>query len=210
MGQLGFCTSWAADKHGREKQWLEIVELDLPLKNFSSSFAGKKIVHVSDLHCSRTVSAKYLSNCINRINSLQPDIVVLTGDYITHDFTGKYRHKVVEIIGKLQTPLGVYACLGNHDYGFAPAQRTTRRQKLHNMIEHMQSRDIKLLRNKAAVLHEGSSTLQIVGLGDLWAKDFNPEKAFKNVHKNETIIALTHNPKSVDHLKQYDFDAARI
>ena len=87
------------------------------LKHLPAAFKGKRIIQVSDLHCSRTVSGPYLKACIERVNKLCADIVVLTGDYITHDYYGQFRKKVVKLLSGIRSKYGVLACLGNHDYG---------------------------------------------------------------------------------------------
>ncbi|MFA7486418.1 MAG: metallophosphoesterase, partial [Phycisphaerae bacterium] len=109
---MGFCTPWAIDISGIHKQWLEIVQTELKLPNLGESFKGLKMVQISDLHCSTTVSKRYLRHCVKQVNNLNADLVVLTGDYITHDYSGRFRCKVVEILGGLQARLGVYASLG--------------------------------------------------------------------------------------------------
>ncbi len=111
LGNMGFCTSWAVDIHKGKHEWLEVVEVDLHLKKLGSNFHGKRVIHISDLHYSRTVSGKYLRHCIDRINQLGADIVILTGDYITHDIYGRYRKKVASLIGKIKSRYGIYACL---------------------------------------------------------------------------------------------------
>lgn len=206
-GQMGFCTSWAVDVHDGRWEWLEVTEVDLHLKNLADDFRGKRIAHISDLHCSRTVSSKYLSHCIERINQLGCDIVVLTGDYITHDHSGRFRKKVVDLISSLKSPLGVFACLGNHDYGIGGVFRKNQNDKLEHMISSMQKNNVTVLRNESSTLEIGSSRLKFVGLGDLWANDFKPEKAFAGNSKSDTVIALSHNPETVAHLRNFDFDA---
>ena len=101
FGKLGFCTSWAVNAHHDDgPEWVEVVEVPLRLKKIPAVFKGKRIIHVSDLHCSRTVSGKYLKCCIERINRLAADIVVLTGDYVTYDYYGRFRKKVVKLISR--------------------------------------------------------------------------------------------------------------
>ena len=83
LGTLGFCTSWAVDHTRNGREWVEVVEVDMYVPNLASQFRGLRIIHISDLHYSRTVTGKYLSNCLKRVNQLKADIVVLTGDYTT-------------------------------------------------------------------------------------------------------------------------------
>jgi len=207
FGWLGFCTSWAVDKRGHGPEWIEVVEVDLNLPSLSEQFHGKTIVHVSDLHCSRTVSSKYLRRCVDRINLLDADIVVLTGDYITHDMHGRFREKVVDVIGGIRSRLGVYACLGNHDYGMGGLRMSRRDDGLMDLIEGMETGGVNVMRNSSSMVEVDGKGLWLVGLGDKWARDFEPEKAFADVPDDEVVVTLIHNPATVRHLEDFAFDA---
>lgn len=200
-------TSRAVDIYGYGLQYLEVIQVDLQLPRLAGQFHGKRIVHISDLHCSRTVSTKYLRYCIDRINRLDADIVVLTGDYVTHDIYGRFRKKMIDLVADIRSRLGIYACLGNHDYGIGGVFGSLREHQLRRMINDMTNCGIKVLRNGSSVLQIDGESLWFVGLGDLWADDFEPEKAFADVDANGPVITLAHNPDSIKHLKQFDFDA---
>ncbi|MBW8016969.1 MAG: hypothetical protein FVQ82_12355 [Planctomycetes bacterium] len=202
-GKLGFCTAWAVDDHDSGREWIETVDVSMPVSGLADELCGKRIIHVSDLHCSRTVSPRYLEKCFERVNQLNADIVVLTGDYITHDFNGNYRQIAVDLIGKLKSRFGVYACLGNHDYGIGSIIRSRRGDLLEHLTEGMRDKGVKLLRNESVQVDVDGKELWFVGLGDLWADDFNPDKAYSGVDNSQTAITLVHNPKSVKHLKHY-------
>lgn len=207
LGNFGFCTSWAVDTHGGSREWIEVIEVDLSLPNLPKEFHGKRIIQISDLHCSKTVSAKYLMRCIERINMLKADIVVLTGDYVTHDYYGRFQQKVAMLLGKIESRLGVYACLGNHDYGVGGAFRLQKKDMLKRMIAEMQAGGVNVLRNESAVLEVGGKQLWFVGLGDLWANDFKPQKAFSGISGNGAVIALAHNPMVIKELHEFTADA---
>ncbi|HPS54518.1 MAG TPA: metallophosphoesterase [Sedimentisphaerales bacterium] len=204
MGSLGFCTSWAVDASGEGREWIEIVELDLEVPNLPVGFEGKRIIHISDLHCSRTVSAKYLNSCVDRVNELDGDIVVLTGDYITHDISGKFRKKAVDIVAGLKSRYGVYASLGNHDYGIEAFPELSREKSLRFMIRGFERKGVNVLRNNSHRIDLSGGSLRIVGLGDMWAGDLNAGKAFADVDSDEAVIVLSHNPDSISYLDGYD------
>lgn len=206
LGKLGFCTHSAICKKGTGPEWLEIVNIDIPVNNLPDKLRGKRIVHLSDIHCSRTVSKKYLRRCIDRVNKLSPDIVVLTGDYVTHDIYGTHRQNAVKIIGELTSRYGVYACLGNHDYGPGSMIGRIHDNMLDNMISQMKDRGVRLLRNESCRVDIDGQSLWIVGLGDLWLADFHPHKAFADVPADQTTIALVHNPEGIDHLGAFCAD----
>lgn len=202
LGKLGFCTSWAVSKHGNGPEWMEVVDIPLHLKHFPAVFKGKRIIQVSDLHCSRTVSVPYLKACIDRVNRLEPDVVVLTGDYITYDYYGEFRKKVAKLLSGIRSKYGVLACLGNHDYGINGDDDALAGQ----MVTELQDSGVDVLRNKAVSLRKGSEKLWFVGLGDIWADDFSPQRAFKNVGADEPVIALSHNPETVELLHNHHTD----
>ena len=181
--------------------------MDLRLKRLGSRFQGKRIVHVSDFHHSRTVSGRYLTHCIDRINELDADIVVLTGDYVTYDLRGRYTEKVVGLIGRIRSRFGVYACLGNHDYGLDGVLGRPGYDRADEIADGMESLGVNLLRNESAVVQLSGQNLWVVGLGDLWADDHLPEKAFADVSGDGAVIALSHNPESIEHLDDFRVDA---
>jgi predicted MPP superfamily phosphohydrolase len=199
LGSLGICTRWAIDAEGSGPEWIEVVEIDLPLQSPHVRLNGRRIAHISDLHHSRTVSGGYLRRCIERINLLDVDIVVLTGDYITYDFAGSYRKKVVALLGKIESRFGAYACLGNHDYGF----RGWRFHSLDDLTKGMEDSGITVLRNESTVLDIDGHPLWLVGLGDLRVGDFWPHKAFADVPADQATIVLMHNPRGVEHLGDF-------
>ncbi len=200
LGTLGFCTSSAVDRSGTGQEWLQVQALDLPLKRLPARLKGKRIIHISDLHLGRTVSPRYLEHCIERVNALQGDIVVLTGDYITHDRHGTFRRQVSNVVGRIQSAAGVYACLGNHDYGMLHSTAGWRQNILESMIAAMTEGGVRVLRNQAAPVEINGDILWLVGLGDLWVGDFHPAQAFAELPAKEEPVVLSHNPRGVDKL----------
>ena len=200
LGTLGFCTSSAVDRTGAGREWLDIRTIDLPLDRIPAGIKGKRIIQVSDLHLGRTVSPRYLENCIDRVNTLEGDIVVLTGDYITHDRTGAFRRQVAGILKRIRSNYGAYACLGNHDYGMLHSAAEGRQGVLESMLQAMTEGGVHVLRNQSApVLIEGH-VLWLVGLGDLWVGDFHPQQALAEVPSKEDTVVLAHNPRAIDRL----------
>lgn len=206
LGTLGFCTRWAVDAHGIGPEWIEVVEIDLHLQTPHNRLHGTRIAHISDLHYGRTVSSAYLSRCVERINMLDVDVVVMTGDYITYDIRGRYREKLIALLGNIESRLGAYACLGNHDYGVALSGRR-RGNLLRRLIRGMEASGITVLRNESTVLDIDGHPLWFVGLGDLNVGDFQPEKAFAEVPTDQVTIALIHNPRGVEHLGEFEANA---
>ena len=207
LGTLGFCSACAVDAWGIEPEWLEVVECDLSLGNLPDAFIGKRLIQISDLHLSRTVSEEYLRRCIQRVNSLEGDIVVLTGDYITADDQGRSCKRVIELIGQLRAGLGVFACLGNHDYGVTTSWTRPNERLCEYFVNSLRHVGVNVLRNESFPLVLDSQRCWLVGLGDLWAAECRPDLAFAGVTADEVTIVLSHNPDSVEKLAGFDASA---
>jgi len=207
LGTLGFCTRSAAHIEEFRPQWLEVTETDLHLQDLDHQLHGIRIAHISDIHHGRAVTGEYLRRCFERINMLDVDLVVVTGDYITYDIYGRYREKVIPLLAGIQSRFGIYACLGNHDYGLRSMSSRRRNSLLRQMTRGMQANGITVLRNESIVLDIDGYPLWLVGLGDLREGDFHPQSAFADIPEDEATIALVHNPRGVDQLHEFGVHA---
>ncbi len=106
-----------------EPRWIETTVLEFPVPGLPKALEGYRIVHLTDLHHNAVTGRGYLERALLRANVLQPDLVVLTGDYITH--RAARMEAVARLMRRLQAPDGVFATLGNHDYR-APVEQTRR------------------------------------------------------------------------------------
>lgn len=172
-----------------EPNWLEIVRRPLAIHRLPPSLGGRTLVQVSDIHVGPRVDDDYVLATFRRIADLRPDIIVLTGDFVSHhtdvfaQLTSIYRHFPSGRIGTV-------AILGNHDYG--PAWRHP--ELAARLVETVQSFGINVLRNQVCDL----GGLQIAGLDDLWADQFRPAAALAQLDPRRAAIVLSHNPDTVD------------
>jgi predicted MPP superfamily phosphohydrolase len=179
----GFYT-WRLEPH-----WLEIVRRPLLVRGLPAVLMGRTLAQISDIHVGLRVDDAYVLNVFTRVAELRPDIVVLTGDFVSHhdrvfeQMEAVYRHFPK---GRMAT----IGTLGNHDYGpgWSHAEIADR------VVAIAQQGGIVVLRNQ---VHEVEG-LQIVGLDDLWAKRFEPALALAGYDDRRPAIALSHNPDTVD------------
>ena len=203
-GVVGLPVVCSVDAVAIDPHWVEVVEMNLPLPNLPEAFIDKRIVQISDLHCSRAVKKDYLLRCMEQINQLEPDMVVLTGDYITYEGKNGYKQQVVDVVARLQSRHGIFACLGNHDYGFMTRFHQKGRTELREFLtEGMAQQGVRVLQNESHAITLDQQRLWMVGLGDLWSKDFAPALAFAKVAPAEPVITLAHNPDTIDLLQEY-------
>lgn len=184
---LGFGTgmyTWRVEPH-----WLEIVERPLPIRNLPESLAGCRLIQLSDLHIGPQVDDAYILNTFQRVKELSPDIIVYTGDFISYERDGFQR--AARIFPHLpQGRLATLGILGNHDYG----PRWSQLEVADRIADLAGDAGVRVLRNEVA----GVQGLQVAGLDDLWAGQFQPETALSALDPAKASLVLSHNPDTVD------------
>lgn len=101
-----------------EPNILTINEYKVESDNLPDSFNGVKVIHFSDIHYGTGFNEKRLKNLVNKINSMKPDIVIFTGDLIDKNYnaTDSDIKTVINYLSKIESKLGKYASVGNHDF----------------------------------------------------------------------------------------------
>jgi len=165
------------------------VERDLDIAFLPSDLDGKKFVQISDLHLGPT-GADYLIDCFRDVEALSPEFIVVTGDWMT-----SRNIEVVDAVGGLmrylkQPPLGVFGTFGNHDYG-----PTWRDKRIADALEvALTDAGVRVLRNQLVDV----AGLQLIGLDELWAFQFDPEKGLATRDPKRAALVLSHNPDTLD------------
>jgi predicted MPP superfamily phosphohydrolase len=95
------------------QRWVSVRPVEIPLPGAAGSLAGLRIAQVTDLHIGPMLRAPKLRRYVDRINRLEPDLIVITGDIF--DFDPKYVDEGCAELGRLRARHGVFAVLGNHD-----------------------------------------------------------------------------------------------
>lgn len=208
---IGAAGSLAAYARWVEPFWAKTVSVNMDFLQLPAALRGLRLVQISDLHVSNIVPTDYLRRQIAAINRLQPDVVVITGDFTTTPSETRIR-TAAELVGELRAKLGVFACPGNHDYAAygprAPGNPISRSasSQVAFLTESLVARGVRMLRNGMSVVAVGDAKLQFVGLDDLWGGDLDPPRAFADARPHWPTIVLSHNPDTFETLKNYPFD----
>ena len=171
-----------------EPNRLVVRQDTIELNRWPNELSGLKVAVLSDLHVgSAFIDERKVRTIVERTNQLQPDLIVILGDYITGN--GRTRHRVepevfAPILKDLHAPLGVYSVLGNHDWWYNG-------EKVRRALE---ANGIKVLENQVASIDVRGTQLWLAGLADLWTRPQYIDETIAQVPQGAPLIALTHNP----------------
>ncbi len=165
-----------------------VVERDMPVPGLPAALEGLTLVQVSDLHASSLLREPHMAAMVERVNSLHPDLVLVTGDVA--DGTVKNRERDVAPLAGLKARLGVFVCEGNHEH-YSEYDR---------WVEKFPALGWRFLKNSSETLLIDGAPLTIAGVADPMAQRFGREmpdvvKAFEGAPETGTRILLAHQPK---------------
>lgn len=166
----------------------EVNKYRIPVPNLPRSFTGFTIVQLTDLHHGFGIPISVIDRVIARVNSLEKDLIVCTGDYI---HGGDGLTAIDAVWGRLMTlraKYGVYSVLGNHDHMFDNGE-----QSLLRLEKSGQS-----IRHTAVAISKGNERIWIGGAGEMWRDTLGIDEAFRNTPPDECKILLSHFPDAAE------------
>lgn len=188
------CTPFLAAGYGLfyERQNVEVVRQRVRLARLPKAFEGFHIAQLSDIHIGPFATADYIRRCVAITNELEPDLIVLTGDYICWDLEAQ--GEAVRVLAGLRAPYGVFGCLGNHEEEGEIEDSIT-------ALFTMQG--IRILRQARAAIRLTGETLNLIGIDEPRGK--NAAEWERDLHRRldqvralampETVnILLSHSP----------------
>jgi uncharacterized protein len=174
---------------------LSVENLTIAIADLPSSLVGTKLVQLSDFHYDGLrLSLDLLEEAIAVSNQVNPDLVLLTGDFVTDD--PKPIHNLVLQLKNLRSHAGIYAVLGNHDI-------YNRRSKI-EITNALSSIGTQVLWNQVA--YPLGPGLAVVGFADLRSREFTPAPVMAQLDANIPRIVLSHNPDTAHLLRSWRVD----
>ncbi|MDR2826152.1 MAG: metallophosphoesterase [Deltaproteobacteria bacterium] len=180
----------------------EVHKTEITLHKLPKDLDGLNIVQVSDLHASALFLGDRISAVVERVNALNADLVLFTGDMV--DGLPASRLKSLSSLPDIKSRYGVYACAGNHEYySNYPA-----------WMKAFPQLGLTMLLNSHAVLNINGHQLVLAGLTDVAAAGYNLEspdlgKALANAPENALRILLDHRPNKAPQNAEFALNLQR-
>lgn len=180
-----------------ERHWIDVVHQEIRLKDLPEELDGWTIAQLSDIHLNEFTEPFLLREAVGHINRLQPDMVLLTGDFISDGLlpkkmTIRSAWECASILTEIACRRR-YAVLGNHDLLVGANE----------VADALQSQGIPVLRNAYLPIERGKSRMWLAGLIDPVVGRPDPEKAIPVSIRNqpqEPVILMCHAPDFADTL----------
>lgn len=177
---------------------LVVNQIDLDISSLNEKLV---IVQLSDIEISKNYKPNNLKNVVEKVNQLNPDLIVFTGDLFSNYALYKPTTEVITYLSQLDASLGKYAIFGNNDHGGGAVRQ------YENI---MNQSGFTVLKNESQILQLASGeTIYMTGLDDDLLGNSNIVDAFVNYDKQSSLnLLLIHEPYLIDHLLDYPYDLA--
>lgn len=162
---------------------IDLVEIEIPIKNLGWNFNNFKILNLTDIHLGQWINPEYLDELIDYVNTLNVDLITLTGDYFSYNFED-YDKSLENSLRKLTAEDGKFGVLGNHDHWMGA-------EKIREIFKNS---DIIDLSNEVVTLKKGEDRLNICGVDSCTVCADDLDRVISRMPKNVPSILLAHEP----------------
>lgn len=176
--------------------WLEPARLSVTRKDIrcpqlTAGLDGLRVGLLTDLHYRPKADAGLLEKVVAQIEIEKPDIIALTGDYMSDDPT--VIAPMLECLANMKAAHGIFAVMGNHDGWTGNAAR---------IRQQFEKAGISFLINQHSILQMGGESLAVAGTDYVWLGKPDPAKTLKGISKKTPVLALVHEPDYFDTMIQ--------
>jgi uncharacterized protein len=203
LGASVAVTAIAVDASVFEPNDPKLVELTLPIKRLPAVWDGLRIAQLSDFHYDDDFSVVPLRKAVETLNRLQPDIILLTGDFVSSSYFVSRRKKAADaiepcskLLSQLKAKIGLFGCLGNHDGATDPDR----------IFDVLQRRNIKMLRNHSLPLERDGKRLWLAGLDDVIEGSADLGITLHKIPADEAVVLMAHEPDFATQVAKHAVD----
>ena len=165
------------------KDWVDTNRIPIAIPGLPHEFDGYSLIQLSDFHLGTWLTRNYLLDAVEQVNQLKPDLIALTGDFVTYK-PERFLDDLSASVSRLSAQDGIVAVLGNHDHWTDP-------ELISKCLK--QSR-VTVLANHIFPVQRGDSTLYIAGLDDFMVEKDDMERVLEGLQDGTKAILLAHEP----------------
>lgn len=162
---------------------IDVIEVDIELDNLGWNFHNYRILNLCDIHLGQWINPEYLDDLIDYVNTLNYDIVTLTGDYVSY-VIDEYDKALEKSLSRLEPREGKFGVLGNHDHWMG-------QDKIREIFKRS---DIADLSNDAVLLTKGEDKLNLAGVDSCTVCADDLDKVLAKIDNDYPTILLAHEP----------------
>lgn len=202
LGGAGVVGTLGADALLFEPNVPRVIRKKIALTRWPARMNGFTIAVLSDFHYDAVFSVHPIRSSIDTVNSLHPDLIALTGDFVTEPAVGDPAQGAVaaepcaELLSGLRAPYGLWAVLGNHDLA-TDASRVS---------SGLMAKGIQFLTNRSIPVEKNGSRFWLTGVDDVLDGRPDLESALHGVPSDEATVLLAHEPDYADEVTKYPVD----
>jgi predicted MPP superfamily phosphohydrolase len=194
----------AADSILLEPNRPRIVRREMVLRRWPAELDGFTIAQLSDFHYDSVFSVHPLRSAIGMVNALHPELIVLTGDFVSVPWFGDAApgaaaaEPCAQLLRQLQSPHGLWAVMGNHDALTDPDRVTSA----------LRAAGINVLANESVPIERAGvrARFWLSGVDDVLGGTADLDATLHKVPADEATILLAHEPDYADHVARYPVD----
>ncbi|HET7442412.1 MAG TPA: metallophosphoesterase [Terriglobales bacterium] len=197
---VGTAAAFVESEHPR------LVRVEIALPRLPQKLDGFTIAQLSDFHYDEYFSRTPIATAVKMVNALNPDMVALTGDFVTVPLATAEVERApkaardavpcAQLLGGLRARCGSFAVLGNHDESSDPDEVTAA----------LQQSDIRVLRNQALPVEREGERFWLAGINDALWGEADLKKTLRDVPAEAATVLLCHEPDFADEAANYPVD----
>ena len=173
--------------HQSVSETVEITSLELTLPRLDTAFEHYRLVQISDIHLGTWIDETRLLEIVTLVNQQSPDLIAITGDFITFD-DPRYQDELVAYLSQLKPSEATLAVLGNHDHWTNP-------EAVHRILPECGIID---LTNTVHTVRRGDGMMHIAGVDDYLQDLDRLDLVLKQLPPDGSAILLAHEPDFAD------------
>jgi predicted MPP superfamily phosphohydrolase len=191
LGVLGAGTPFFFSLAGVKLSYdFRVEERELVLPHWPQALDGLRVAHLSDIHVGSGMDRARLLRVAALTNAARPDLVVHTGDFLTHR-SGSFDAPLYEALARISAPYGQWACLGNHDFD-DPEQ----------LVHRLNRAGVTTLRNTLVTLSIDGHPLEVAGIDFLFGPFGTDKRRYADIVRSwgprrpVPRLLLNHDPRA--------------